>query len=366
MWKIPFTDDPAQSFTVGLGGVKYLFDARYNDIGGFWTFDISLQASQVQLVAGVPILIGQDMLAPYALSIGGLFAIDEVSGGIDAGPEDLGSRVVVLWLSPDELAAGPPSDPLPWVPPAVLVVPPVVVVTTPFTPLVLGSTLKLWLRGDLGVTLSGGNVTGIADQSGNGNDVVNSGTIPWVASSINGKPGWTNSNSLGTALVNTVSNILPAGSARTIFVVAKTTGAGGSLLSIRDGFKNAVYLLNQAGNPTFPNGIFADSSTGTATLATPPSAAAAHIVEYKAYAAPSYLSCVIDGVAQSVSQANPCVAESGATGFAIGSWLTNGSNGAYWAGDIVEVIVCDTILSLPVERQVQNYMGARYAIAVPA
>lgn len=100
---LPFTNDPAQSFTVALGGAKYLFDARYNDVGGFWTFDITAEPSQVQLVAGVPILIGQDLLAPYGLGIGGLFATDTVSGGIDAGPEDLGDRVTVAWLSEAEL-----------------------------------------------------------------------------------------------------------------------------------------------------------------------------------------------------------------------------------------------------------------------
>jgi hypothetical protein len=100
---LPFTDEPAQSFTVALGGSKFLIDARYNDIAGFWTFDVTAQTSQVQLVAGVPILIGQDLLAPYALGIGGFLATDTASGGVDAGPDDLGVRVTVTWLSEAEL-----------------------------------------------------------------------------------------------------------------------------------------------------------------------------------------------------------------------------------------------------------------------
>jgi len=100
---LPFTSEPAQSFTVALGGSKYLIDARYNDIAGFWTLDITTEPAQVQLVAGVPILIGQDLLSPYALGIGGLLATDTSNSGIDAGPEDLGDRVTVTWLSESEL-----------------------------------------------------------------------------------------------------------------------------------------------------------------------------------------------------------------------------------------------------------------------
>lgn len=105
MLTVPFTSDYAQTFDVVLGGATYSFAARFNDWNGVWTFDITVTATQVQLVAGVPLLIGQDMLAPYALGIGGLTAADMETGGIDAGPDDLGARVIVSWLSPDEIAA---------------------------------------------------------------------------------------------------------------------------------------------------------------------------------------------------------------------------------------------------------------------
>lgn len=101
---VPFTSDYSQTFDVVLGDATYSFAARYNDINGIWTFDITLTATQVGLVAGVPLLIGQDMLGPYALGIGALVATDTTTGGIDAGTDDLGTRVTVSWLSPAEVA----------------------------------------------------------------------------------------------------------------------------------------------------------------------------------------------------------------------------------------------------------------------
>ena len=105
METLPVASDPSQSFTVALGDSKFLFEIRWNDIAGFWTFDLTAEPSQVRLVAGAPILIGQDLFKPYALGIGGLVAYDSSGVGADAGADDLGDRVTLVWLSADELAA---------------------------------------------------------------------------------------------------------------------------------------------------------------------------------------------------------------------------------------------------------------------
>lgn len=106
MLVLPFTADPAQRFTTQLGDIgQFTFDARYNDRAAYWTFDLTSEPDQTVLVAGVPILIGQDILAPYGLGRGGIFATDDSGAELDAGPEDLGDRVSVIWLSPDELEA---------------------------------------------------------------------------------------------------------------------------------------------------------------------------------------------------------------------------------------------------------------------
>jgi hypothetical protein len=105
MLLIPFISAPSNSFVVQLGnGIKYEFTTRYNDVGGFWTIDITRKIDGVVLVVGVPVLLGQDLL-PYGLGIGRLIAIDESGADVDAGPEDLGDRVNVYWFADGELEA---------------------------------------------------------------------------------------------------------------------------------------------------------------------------------------------------------------------------------------------------------------------
>lgn len=101
---VPFTSDYDQTFTVALGDQKYVIDARWNDRGQIWTCDLTRDVDQVQLVAGVPLLSGQEVLLPYALGIGGLAVTDLGRTNTDPGPDDLGDRVIVSWLSNNELA----------------------------------------------------------------------------------------------------------------------------------------------------------------------------------------------------------------------------------------------------------------------
>jgi len=103
MLVLPFDSDPARVFTTQLGDDKHSLEARYNERSESWTFDVVRDTDQVVLVTGVPLLIGQDMLAPYSLHIGGLVATDLATTDLDPGPDDLGDRVIVTWLSQDEL-----------------------------------------------------------------------------------------------------------------------------------------------------------------------------------------------------------------------------------------------------------------------
>jgi hypothetical protein len=143
---IPFTSDPWQTFSCTLNGTEYGFAANYNDRNGVWSFDLSLKAPEEVLVAGVPILLGCDMLAPFGLNIGSLFAVDLAASPawvlgpvsndpstplswigpaistsqltipayqmLDADPvgafnDDLGTRVVVVYLAPGESVPSP-------------------------------------------------------------------------------------------------------------------------------------------------------------------------------------------------------------------------------------------------------------------
>lgn len=107
MFTVPFTSDPAHSFQATLGGVKYTFDVRWNERAAHWTFDLTREPDGELLVAGVPLLLGQDVLAPYGLGIGGISGCDFSGQDLDAGPDDLGSddtaRVQFIYWTEKEL-----------------------------------------------------------------------------------------------------------------------------------------------------------------------------------------------------------------------------------------------------------------------
>ena len=105
MLEVPFTSDYDQRFVTQLGDEKYVIDSRWNERGKTRSFDLTRDSDQVKLLASAPMQIGQDILAPYALGIGALLVTDLTRKNTDAGPEDLGTRVIVTWLSPDEMAA---------------------------------------------------------------------------------------------------------------------------------------------------------------------------------------------------------------------------------------------------------------------
>lgn len=113
MQRLPLTSDPNASFTTSLGGTSYEFATSFNERAQSWSFDLFTAKDGKLLLAGVPIVIGCDMLAPFGLGIGSLYAVDltaasakEEAGhrpqSVDAGPEDLGVRVMVLYLAPGE------------------------------------------------------------------------------------------------------------------------------------------------------------------------------------------------------------------------------------------------------------------------
>jgi hypothetical protein len=113
---IPFTSDPAQTFSCTLNGISYDFYAWYNDRVGIWYFNITDTASQTSLARGIPILCGCDLLQPYGLAMGEMYAVDLAAAKTpsvvdghadalaiaDAGPEDLGDRVRVVFFQPGE------------------------------------------------------------------------------------------------------------------------------------------------------------------------------------------------------------------------------------------------------------------------
>lgn len=100
---LPLTSEPAWSVTTDLGEDKFTIATKYNDRSSSWTFDLIRDVDQVKVLSGVPVLLGQDMLAPYAMGIGGMIASDLGNRETDAGPDDLGDRVIVAYVTQLEL-----------------------------------------------------------------------------------------------------------------------------------------------------------------------------------------------------------------------------------------------------------------------
>ena len=100
--ELPFSNDPSQRVTVQLGGTKYDFHVKWNDRAETWSLDMIDTATQARLLSGAVITIENDILESYPLGIGGILAVDTSSRHSEASLDDLGSRVKVFWISPDD------------------------------------------------------------------------------------------------------------------------------------------------------------------------------------------------------------------------------------------------------------------------
>ncbi len=74
IFEIP-TSPVAQTFQITLGGVAYQVTLRWIDAQGAWNLDLG-DAAGVEILGGLPVLPGVDLLAQYAyLGIGGSIVV---------------------------------------------------------------------------------------------------------------------------------------------------------------------------------------------------------------------------------------------------------------------------------------------------
>src|ERR1700719_665867 len=60
-----------QKLQITLAGTVYTLTVRWNDMNGAWTLDMA-DASQNPIISGIPVVTGEDLLAPYGyLNFGG-------------------------------------------------------------------------------------------------------------------------------------------------------------------------------------------------------------------------------------------------------------------------------------------------------
>jgi hypothetical protein len=224
---------------------------------------------------------------------------------------------------------------------------------------------KLWLRGDLGITLNGGNVSAWADQSGQGNNAVQASAPnqpAFAASAIGGMPGVTFGPNLS---LGGTSNLVAASSARTVFVVEKANAGseGGSLLVFRTATNRyALQIFNAAVLGTIYTWTDCVAVNSQNSLVPADIDGTSNIIEatFDGNVGVSLQQMKLNGTVKAAS-GSAVTTDSGTAGFTVGMRLDNPTHECFF-GSIAEVIVYDTVLSTANATTVRTYLKTRYGI----
>ena len=236
-----------------------------------------------------------------------------------------------------------------------------------FSPLSLSPSL--WLRGDLGITLNGNDVSAWADQSGNNNHATQStaGNQPLYvsgAAAFANKPvvrfSVANSDHL---IADTLGNLL-SGTDKpyTVIMVAKQTSASNYILwsfgnSLVAAGGTCIQMYNELSANSCRVDKVDDLSTASRVSKTSSLTGTAKM-QMVAHSGTSFF------VRNNATETTSSAQDVGATTldlFTIGCF--RGSNSVeFWDGDLAEALVFNRELVLPERDAVWNYVKNRYAL----
>lgn len=101
--ELPIIDAPSQSFTTTLAGRRCDFRVVYSTWADRWSFDLDIDG--VRVLSGRRIVMGVDLIAPFALGVGSLVAAPWTDGA-EPGRTELPAGLVRLFhYDPLEIAA---------------------------------------------------------------------------------------------------------------------------------------------------------------------------------------------------------------------------------------------------------------------
>lgn len=96
IYQIPLTANN-QKFNVQLNGTTYKFRTIYR--ADTWFLDI-MDSSEVAILSGIPMLMGDDLLAQYQYMISGSLYVINNNADQSQSFDDLGDKILLYWEDP--------------------------------------------------------------------------------------------------------------------------------------------------------------------------------------------------------------------------------------------------------------------------
>lgn len=241
----------------------------------------------------------------------------------------------------------------------------------PFVPTDISGNI-LWLRGDIGITQTSGNISAWTDQSGNGNDATQ-------ATSLNQPTYTTNINSQKTLTfdgANSFMNlpsfaILGAKTIVTVVRLAATPSVFASVLTLKDtagtlseqtlfassaGYQLVSYVVDMT--------AFGETSVGYFPISPEiDSNPHSYLVTYNGITvAPGNFTAQFDSTDEAVVNSG-AFARAPSDSASIGARVGVGGNTFYFQGDIAEIIVYNNVISSGDQIKLNTYLESRYNLA---
>jgi len=222
--------------------------------------------------------------------------------------------------------------------------------------------MPLLLDTRFGVTLQPTDSTKIAtlaDQSGNGHDAtqgLGSAPLYFANGGVKNRPYIQNPTGQGKFLANVAANLVAAGAARTVYIVAELTGGTNAvLLDFRTSNPELSLYAHAAGN------VVAGDGGGHSFQSTTMPTSGKHIYKFSFTTGLAACTVSVDGVAQTVTGPTPSAlsTDSGGTGYRI---FTN-VGGAVFEGKLYFMCVVDestTPVSGTEDTQMMAYLTANF------
>lgn len=107
MVDLPFSGFSRESRDFVLEGRTIRIRSQYSNLMEVWTLDLSevIGDATVPIVSGITVVLGANLLKPYGLGLGGLFAVASDQPKQDAKRGELGNRVKLMHRTQAELQA---------------------------------------------------------------------------------------------------------------------------------------------------------------------------------------------------------------------------------------------------------------------